>query len=484
MNFCSQIKAKLPSFKTWRGLLWIVLALVTFSITSIGNANSCVTIFENATLIQNKNRLVQNYYEQMWKPATEQKWAVDTIGLLSKEINDILKDPRQNNEKLEAYRKLGVTIKNGQMTGPTFQEFLINYSKLLDKLGVPENERIYPALVLIKDSVDGSSNPEIRFVTPGKDPWPTEPGFRLYGNDDPFNLPLAATMKAHRAGRFPIIAVHDFGHFVGFIKNPEYMRAIRKAFTQLGPIPKGSSFYLRLAMLIETFSLGNPKSRAEMQNLLATPAVKNGAGLVPMSEFMRTMHELPESDLIAHASKLSANFENLMMDYGGAHIRPTERDGPVFQIRFDYKKEELPPLRVLNWHMGRRIQAFYAELVPGIQGTELKVILEGYAKWPIEKNLLEGILKNIYGIDWMNSAELNGSTPMDAKDLYLKLIREHTARTEYFLWNSSQIPIEKWVSTLLKSGPIDLNDPVMLILRDVFGPDSKTYQRMAADYAL
>ena len=84
--------------------------------------------------------------------------------------------------------------------------------------------------------------------------------------------------------------------------------------------------------------------------------------------------------------------------------------------------------------------------------------------------------------DW---GELQGeSVPQikDSREFIIYLIRKELARIEYFLWNSSHIPVGEWVKTLLNDGPLDPNTPVVLILRDYLSADSEVYRRLFEDY--
>lgn len=456
-----------------RTLLLTTALFLTFAFSRAhADSKRCLDVFAGARVVSE----VEAYYEQMWEPLINEIWKDETLAFAADDAGNIKNDSHDGDRKRAAYERLGFTFAGRDSKFPTFKQFIANFTKAMDELGVPENERLYPALVLVRKGMRREDPTEIRLVTPGKDPWPNEPGFRInHPRLDVFNLSVADTMKAHRAGRFPLMALHDVNHFVAYVRSPAYMRAIRRAFLGLGKIPKGSSFYSRFALVSELLILGNPRHRTEMQELFATPSVRKSSGFVRFSEFIETMKEMSDETLLAHAVKLASNYDRLLVDYGGGAVGPGERDGLVYRLKYGTERETLGADDVIQRHFGGNAERrIIPDLVFGTHGAELSALLAAHRSWPMGSARIEALLTEKLGAN--RSAETG-------KDVIMGLIREEAARTEFFLWNSSRFTAAKWVQTLLNPGPVRLDDPIVLILRESLGTESHLYRRIVEDHA-
>jgi hypothetical protein len=129
--------------------------------------------------------------------------------------------------------KFGFEIAEHRLSAPTAEVFIRNYENYLNEMGIPEGERIRPALGLVGNPRGPFAN-EIKLLTPGIDKWPENPYHWQMNYDlrlDPRILP-----KFISEGRFPLFSngIHDVLHLVLFALHPEYAAQLRNQKSRSG----------------------------------------------------------------------------------------------------------------------------------------------------------------------------------------------------------------------------------------------------------
>ncbi|MES3037262.1 MAG: hypothetical protein V4736_05075 [Bdellovibrionota bacterium] len=454
--------------------------MAVFLITSITVSHSqaamCVGALKEPTEVDRGYEALVNEFAAAWKQQQS--------NALSLELDPILKDPSEGPEKKKVLQKLGFTFKDGVMAGPELRKLIENYNTYLNELGIPVKERILPAITLVRDTPTGK---EFQYVALGVDPWPKEAGYRIYRfGVDAFNIPIKDMMKAHRAGRFPILAYHDVSHFASFAKNTGYMRAVRKTMGALPKVPKGSSFYSRLFMMIEALSLGNPKKIEVMKKTFLTPAIKNGPGWLRLQEFQSHYASLKEEKIVKQTKLMAEKFDSLVIDFGAANFRSYERDNAFSSSAYTYGgKINIAESHVIRFLMAEPGVGFQPMILrsnfAGISGWNLGGLVKAYEKLATDPNALDEQIGTALGNP---SWKLEGGPHTTGKEVVLQLMREELSKAEFLLWNSSQIPVSEWVSTVLSAEAMNLNSKPAVILRDVIGANSQLYKKMTNDYNL
>lgn len=455
-----------------------VLMSILFVFWSEGRGYTvCQKFYERAS-----NKMAKSVFDQHYEGLLD-SFDLNFKSMTNPELEKkaIAADLSDGYNKRKILRSFLYDFEKDNYTTPTFRQFLSNYKKWLDLREIPEANRIYPALVLIRGSIlSEKGDYDIKFVTPGLDPWPQELGYRIFqiGNgQDPFNVPPKDMVRAHHFRRFPLIAFHDSNHFASFALYNKYSEAINDAFRNITEFPKWPSFEMRLFIVLEYLSLGNPNFINVMKRTFITPEIQHSDGYISLRHFNEAFFSVGDLEVVNHAHYMAKAFDKMMIDYGGASFRSYEKGSN--QIT-DFHKAIGSIL--LPMPKGKVTNLINSKLSSSAQNN-LPSLLSMFKATEVQPNRVQDdILSALKISDW---GELrDGSMPpiKDSRDFILYLIRKELARIEYFLWNSSHIPIGDWVKTLLNDGSLDPDTPTMLILRDYLSADSEVYRRIFEDY--
>lgn len=455
------------------------LSFLLFSILcpfSYAQNQSCKSLY-SSSLLEEQKRL-QIFFETRF----EENCARDWNKYLAEEINEIITDPIGGLEKIEILRALGFQINGKVVKAPRYIDFINNYLNLLSKLEVPQNESILPAIVLWK--VDGGRI-EYRLITPGVDPWPNEPGFQM-SQSPIFNLPYDVILEAHKNGKFPLMnnAVHDIFHFVAFLRNPEFMRTLRLSVKEINNPRPVKYMGFRLNYIDEWISLGNPKLKKRIQQVFSTfkkfPENKSNS----FNFFLNSINAMPEKQLIQYANHLNLVYPELLLEYGGAVTRSSEKlsnskltsGNQVFNF-------------FLNQEPIRELSLLWRES-PSLFSKTLKEILE-IVELP-DREFAKYLTHNIVGVNRPKYSQLYKSNQNlsaygipeneflepseNARAIVVQMLRTHIARMEYVAWRSvNDMTYKDIIMGLLRAdGSVD--SKVGEFIKDGWGENSFLYK--------
>lgn len=373
------------------------------------------------------------------------------------------RDPSDGAGKLKILATLGIEKSSQGLKIPTHREFIRNYIDALDHLGVPQEERILPAVVLVR-TLD-SRKKDFLLITPGIDAWPTDPAFRIYSADEGFNIPAEAVSQALRRGRYPLLeGMHDICHFASFLSSPEYMRAIARRMRQLEPL-QFKGLEPQLFYLLESLTLADPKKVDALRRILLVPTMRKSEKSLPLSEYLWLFSYLPIETVLAQAKILIQHYDKFLVDYAGGTFRSAEKES-LFQGDFQYSniRPDLPLVKQ------SRLAAALAPFFIARRSDNESLLIDSLSTF---SGILQGLLRlrelpeeefleisksNRYFSEhfqadgkYENPLVFNYQNKLDA------VIRQHLARMEYFAWESAnQMTVERWVTDLLKvSGDTD-----------------------------
>ncbi|RYZ93587.1 MAG: hypothetical protein EOP06_00020 [Proteobacteria bacterium] len=385
------------------------------------------------------------------------------------ELRAIESDP-SGPQKRQMLEKLGYVFGNGSIRVPPFQVFLKRYNSIFDEQGIPADLRIQPAFVFhTGKTFSGYSNQEgeFLFVTPGLDSMPEQQGLRLVDPaTDQFNLPTKASMQALRSGRWPMLdAFHDGSHFASFAMNPSYMIAVAKHIKSLPKLKKGSSLPSRIFMNLELLALADRDQLAKIKALLSTPEVGHASGHLPFRLFLKSVDALSESELRAHAQRLSEQYVGLMKDYGAGPFHSLEKEilksaeGLAGNAYKDFKA-------MLVARHEDNIGDVYTNSFTAILPQKIRTLLT-----LVQKELTE---QELSGLDYLVIDNTRGAVRANV----FQMLRERVALAEYVLWNTSQFTAAEWVAATVSREKMDLNSPAALLIRDAFSFEGYQYRMM------
>ena len=422
----------------------IIIATNFFSTVSKANGGMCADLFPT-TAIEKEYQAFESQRTASYKSLEDHK--------------SMLADSHYASKR-KIFEELGYEFTDRKMLTPSFEQFVSNYNKALDKRGIPHNLRLQPSLVLKRELETGL---QVDFLTPGKDPWPEDSNIHVFNPAiDRFNIPAKATMKALRAGRWPLLdSFHDASHFASFIENPGYMMAIVKSIQGLPPLQKGSSIPSRIFSNLEILALADPTKIPAIRSLLQTPEVKYATSFLPLKTFLEKIDSMPEADLIQHAETIVDNYHLLLKEYGAAVYRPYEKN----EVLSFNGGTGGAPKPVLRSHLTRENDANVTDANSNTFAIHTPNRIKAFLE--LLKSNPPPTLKELDFLELHSDAEI--------QPMLVKLIREQVALAEYILWNSSHIPVENWIQISLGSEVISPNNPVAIMTRDVFGPTSYQY---------
>lgn len=335
--------------------------------------------------------------------------------------------------EIELLEKLGFTVDKDALGVPDFVTMSQNYKKILDELGIPEDQRLLPALTF-----ENLRTKDVMFVVPGRDGWPPgNQGWVIRAEE--FRPKGRALLDAIRSGRFPVFSegVHDVFHFITFALHPSYARALRKGNDNLARLRLKNSDMNRSSYFLEVLTLANPKKKQEIEKRIV---IKNPTKKTAFADFHQAMRELSKEDLESRAKFWIENFQKYLNIYAGGIAEPYERSRYRDEIRRngDWKESLTNPWR----------------------GNNRTILPDGL----IQESM--GLMDVYLGL------------LLEAKDASMSdgTFQLYLARMEYGLWKSAnEIQAEQWAKDTLTDS-FDENSPTMQFIKNVFGEKSFTYR--------
>lgn len=446
-------------------ILFIFINIYFILLSSVASAtNECAGFYTTHSQTPYEIEFSSNYnslVQSQWQLYFKTEWTFFSS------------DKSEGSKKIKALEALGFHKNGDEVNSPTYKEFLKNYLTALKKAGHKIEDSILPALVLVKGPLGQAT--DHRLITPGLDPWPTEPGYRFLLADEMFNIPFRAIISGLQRGRFPLMdASHDVAHFVSFLLHPNYARQLLKSAKEIPELAKYPiSFSRRLFYSLELLTLANPERKEDLRNVLLFPGNKSSDTYFAFSDYMEFFSKLSRQQLIKHAEKLILTYDSYLLDYGGGVARSYEKNE---QIVGDYYFKT-DPTSVLFQYLGS-VRSDLSEVQRNIMGTIPPVLLSELLKMRrLDKDSFQGIVNsNSFLGDHFNNP--NGRLAADYGKRLDRLIALQVARLEYGLWETShRITVEKWVAETL-SVQISPDSEIARFVRDFYGLSSPLYQFM------
>lgn len=424
-----------------RSLVTFILPFL-FSIHSIA-INQCRALFDgHRSSLREYSAEIANHMENIWKK--------DFFEL--KETDFLKKDQTQGKEKIATLRLLGFGVKNGELVPPSYDQFVTNYIQILKQANVPEDRRILPAVVFVRGT---GPDRQYKLVTPGLDPWPSEPGFQVLKASEEFNLPANVVREAILRGRYPLMeSPHDLFHFVSFAMNPRYMMALFEGHQRIAHLPLTPKLEARIFFVQEALTLGDPKKISEMKSVFAAARSGIHQSFDAYSEFFRKMSN---ADLVAHAYSLIGNYEKFLADYGGGVARSWEKYDSTHDFYWDKYGETFLTSTTLSAARGSFMFRNNAELLFGSVMKSFPFLLRSVLE--IRNLSSDQILKIVERSTSLHDflvdprAERFALRP-DYRDRLDQILADHIARMEYIaLKTAEEFPIEVWIEQAFQYNP-------------------------------
>ena len=423
-----------------------------------------------------KTRAIQAQYKEIYETTfnfmAQSGWQKD----FQNEWEWVAADPSKGAEKIKLLQLMGFKKIGDKVVAPDYTSLIFNYSKALRKAGRTQKETILPALVLVKGP-PGEAKDHI-LITPGIDPWPTEPGYRILSSKEMFNIPFRTVLKGLKDGRFPLLeASHDISHFISFLAHPEYVATLREVVSELPELEKyPRSFSRRLFYALELLTLPNPTHKEQIRKMLLFPGVKSKNERIPFSEYMKFFEEVPVNQLIAHAQVLTKDYDSHLIDYGGGTSRSFEKNQLLLEdFNLNSSNEGFAFTELLTPNRTEQLAEGQRSILGKIPSTILSQLLhyrtlpEDKLKAIIDTNQSSGIYFNVDGNFWDGKLVPNYRERLDY------LIRLQVARMEFGIWETSnQLNLNYWLTETLKID-FDKRSPIVRFFRDTYGSTSPFY---------
>lgn len=197
------------------------------------------------------------------------------------------KAKRQDDPQIKFLEDLGFTFKSKKIAAPPWEKVIERLNTKMDNLvksgAVKEDEILYPAKIYISN--DKKTKGQLLAVRFGDDvPENVTPYDNLVPNNDLARFIRDGLFPLGKAGQESATAhsalLHDLGHFSGFIADPSYMAAIRKAQTEILKNPttlNSPKLQSRVAWAIENLVVATPGSKQPGLNKILNDLKKNSA---------------------------------------------------------------------------------------------------------------------------------------------------------------------------------------------------------------
>lgn len=388
------------------------------------------------------------------------------------EYDSMASDPAGGAKKIESMQTLGIRRVGQEIEVADFTSLLGFYLQAHKKQKRTDKNTILPAAVLVLGEPGKIS--QFLLVTPGIDPWPTEPGYRFLFSNEVFNIPFRSIIAGLKAGRFPMMdSFHDVSHFLSFYQNKAYTAKLIEMAQKLPTLEKYPiSYSRRLFFALEFLTLGDPEQILVMKQNLLFPGIQNGKKKAAYSDYLGFFLNLEPQALLAHAQKLTELYDTLLVDYGGGSFRRFEENEMIIN---DYG------LRTNDSMVLYQILGLFRDDLSEVQRSMMGAV----PSWT-----LKGLLRiqklspsRFQKVKNENMFIANHFAGGDASSKLHALIAQQVARMEYGLWESANhLSAEKWVADTL-GVHMKPNSPVLQFARDFYGPNSPIFQILSRGIA-
>lgn len=436
-----------------------LLFIFIFSLRSFPDQKSCLSIYKplNTSSYSNLYKAYRTDYETLFRQSIKEN--------IRKEFEAVRLDKSNGKLKLKILLQLGFEVRPSQIRVPSHEALIHNYLALMKAKNIPIDKMILPALVLYKGP---KYKRDYRLLTPGVDPWPAETGFKILKSNKEFNIPNSVVLEALKRNRFPLMdAIHDVFHFVSFAMHPEYMMALHSASLKI-TYPVSGDLEKRIFFIMESLELGNPQKIGKMVEVFYAPDKVAGS---TFQDYMNAFMWLPEADLVKQARRLVKNFESLMSNYGGIVTASWEKSDFDLSLKRNFRSANTDgfSLKVALGDLPFQINFSEGEPV----GYDSPI---GYLPKVLQSLLhLKRVTKKEFKSIVSDDVEVRNVFMQDAdsvRDDYQTVLNYYiaklSARIEYVVFQSAQIPADEWVRVLFQS-PLDPNQRVIRVLKESFG---------------
>lgn len=424
--------------------LLVFLFISHLSAWGAPNGKQCLEVVETSDTSVYGLKLKSDY-----SPLLQEAWKIE----FTQEAESFRLDPANGVKKWEIFHKLGFS---GTKT-PDYFEFLKKYLLELKAQNRKVDDSLLPALVMVKGEVGQVT--EHRLIVPGIDSWPLDPGFRFLTSEEVFNIPFRSVLEGLKKNRFPLMdAIHDVSHFMSYLQNPAYTKALITAARKIPVMDKYPvHFSRRLLFALEFLTLADVSQVEKIKDLLLFPKSHGGPEYRPVSDYKAYFDRLSTKALLQHAQKLVSEYDSMLMDFGGGVYRSFEKNEMIKDQFLNSQDLSLSLIQILAEFRNDRSELQRNLMSPLLSAT-LKQLLEIRK---LSRQELQALTKrNQYIQQYFANSKLDD------------LIRLHVARMEYGLWESShRISPEKWVEETVVI-EMEKNSEVARFIQELYGPRS------------
>lgn len=384
---------------------------------------------------------------------------------------------RRDPKKREIYRQLGIVVDDkGHIHFSKHGDLVKFYVEACDKLGIPPESRLDPALMYGR--YIGLGDFEYTTVVPGVTSFPKQRGFEPVGR-----APDAEFIKALQRRHMILSNFHDIHHLLVNLMYPHFGPLMVKAFQAH---PEGRIPFMamrRLSYAMESLALVEPTRRNAVLALVETPGVRSRVGeKIPFAEFSRHAETLSHEALLSRALKFGDQFESQVDAYNGAMMSSTERGLELIAFRKQFSE---PRDAILDLFPETQVRQTYRSTTAAVDfiplaraslptfNSKLQLPRESFLEDPMTFTTKLDLLRS--GLE-----SALGEKPNDAIRVarYEKALRLQIARMEYFLYAAShRVSVGKWVAAMNDATLKDF-DEVREFMRDSFGAGSVTYRML------
>lgn len=368
----------------------------------------------------------------------------------------IKRDKSQTREKITTLVKLGFIQRSlmPQEKRLTWLEISENYRKLLDKKKVPEADRLYPALVLYKDS---NGVREYKLIDPIREAMPKkEERYSILSTNIEFNIPFKMIAKGIQEGKFPMMASHDIYHFVSFSMHPWFTKIVKQAIASAAKGRIGSAFKRRFFWIFEFFSIpnGNSAARSLMEKYNLNTEMKT------YSELRADLEKLDDKIILKYITELGQVLDKSLLDVSGVSANPAEfkfimerffsaddltthTEGSLKFTRLSlvagtvdvYRRNASPPKKAMRDAIANEISIFNFKTISYIMRT-INTALKTLNEQDLLKILKQHINPQEYSAHYLLQKSSEGNPiglANNAREILIDHVRDLAAMTEFAL---------------------------------------------------
>lgn len=358
---------------------------------------------------------------------------------------------------MAVFERFGFHSVDGQLQAPSLEEFVTNYTKLLDEKKVPEADRLYPGVAIKRASG------KIEILIPSRDTIQISDGDTFDPNP---RLKTASFYGAVSNGMYPLFAdgFHDLFHFASFALNPSYMKLIKKIFSTISAdqVTKDKATYddskervakfNRNVYMIETLDLGDPGKIPALKSFLLYDFSAHPQAT--LHDVQRHYDSLPWELVYTHAQKMLIEYTNYFVGYSAANGDRSEKKAFSGFANFDRVEGILLRKEKPDTYYGYFPNSMFTEASFGFFDEHLRRLIE---TWNFDDAYLQQV-------KFPSRPELQ------------KLIRLQLAKMEYTLWGSAtRLTPEIWARDTIFN-PIRDDSPTMQFIIELLGKESALYR--------